>query len=115
MVNMIILSSFSAIAIIGGCKQIEFHSGTLDSPQTELQKLEVSKIVFNWSDVGSSLKDNLWDQAGNAMEKNRSIKSEADLPNLGIQGSGLYVAMDPFLSTRFGVELSCISMYSGAS
>jgi len=96
--------------LTAGCLHKPTEGMLLSAPQGALQSTTKPRIVFNWSRESGPLHQHLWDQARDAISKNREIKTQGDLPKLGQQGYGLYVTMDPFVSLTFGSELSCLSL-----
>jgi hypothetical protein len=94
---------------------------TADEPSANLAAIILAKpinreaIVFNWSRGSGDLRNHVMASAGNAMDRNRGIHGEDDLPPGGMQGYGLYVAPDPVSTSLFGTELSCLLVVAQAT
>lgn len=109
--RLFLLTCFGALgATFSSCQHQKVQSTVSQGAEVKLQTLDRPKIVFNWSADEVSLKQHLWNQSGDALNMNKGIASLDSLPQLGQQGYGLYVAMDPFVSTSFGNQLSCVSI-----
>ena len=99
----------------GGCRLNSSEGALSNVTQGETQTTTKPKIVFNWSTGSGTLNQHLSLQTRDAMKKNRDIQAQNDLPPMGVQGYGLYAAMDPLATISYGSELSCLYIKSGTN